>query len=128
MSTRLQRVMPNWPPDGEAVTAPAGSGDHRPRRPSPEPLNAVVARELEPHIGSSWWRPSRRQDSDTYIFCLSRLPDSGMILIGSHEDRAPYAESFARPPQLVELPALLDHPLIIQTIRRDPSGSDQIDA
>jgi hypothetical protein len=51
-----------------------------------------------------------------------------MILIGSHEDRAPDAESCARPTQLVELPALLDHPLIIQTIRRNPSGSDQIDA
>jgi hypothetical protein len=57
----------------------------------------------------------QRQDSDTYIFCLSRLPDSGMILIGSHEDRAPDAESCARPTRLVELPALLDHP-------DDPTG------
>jgi hypothetical protein len=29
--------------------------------------------------------------------------------------------------QVVELPALLDHPLIIQTIRRDPSGPDATD-
>jgi hypothetical protein len=29
--------------------------------------------------------------------------------------------------QVVELPALLDHPLVIQTIRQDPSGSVWID-
>jgi hypothetical protein len=118
MSTRLQRVMPNSLPDGGAVTTPAGSGDHRPRRPPPEPLNALVARR----VGAPHWEQLvapgahlQRQDSDTCIFWLSRLPDSGMILVGSHEDRAPDAESCARPTRLVELPALLDHP-------DDPTG------
>jgi hypothetical protein len=61
-------------------------------------------------LGAAGGAHLQRQDSDTYIFCLSWLPDSGMILIGSHEDRAPDAESCARPSRLVELPALLDHP------------------
>jgi hypothetical protein len=65
-----------------------------------------------------------------------------MILIGSHEDRAPDAESCARPSRLVELPALLDHPFdhpddptgpvwideASNVSRLDPSGADQVDA
>jgi hypothetical protein len=88
----------------------------------------------------------QHQGSYTYSVCLSRLPDSGMILTGfAHEDRAPDAESCARPARLVELPALLDHPLdhpddptgpvsivrideALNLSRPDPSGADQADA
>jgi hypothetical protein len=116
MSTRLQRVMPNWPPDGGwprrhrqiPRSPPSASSTRAPERPRRSP-------SWSPTLGAAGGAHLQRQDSDTYIFWLSRLPDSGMILIGSHEDRAPDAGPCARPTRLVELPALLDHP-------DDPTG------
>ena len=83
MSARLHPAMPEWPPYGVAVTALSDlaitalgvlhQSPERPRRSpswSPTHWEQLAASILQ------------YQGSDTYSVCRSRLPDSGMILIG----------------------------------------------
>jgi len=83
MSARLQQVMPKWPPYGEAVTALSDLASTALGVLHESPLTPSSLAALEPNtLGAAGAVILQHQDSCTYSVCLSRLPDSGMILIG----------------------------------------------